>query len=271
MSSILDTINKDRLPSYQAATSIEGSDIFDVTRASFKEMATNRTPYHVNRLLFNKYEKRARDYKKVTGEDLGTNPYAASRTQKNPFRWAAEELDLVKGTERLIENQETKLQRAREEIGLVLPSAKQLQDELIGVAVENQSELQSVLNRANAFESFFGQFAGGLAAGFSDPVNLGLSIFGAPAGAGIMRTFVTEAGINAGIEAFQAPEIAKWQKTIGNEYGLGDAALQVGFGALMGGGFAAGIKGAPMAGSAVFRALADVGSSSVHGALCLVP
>lgn len=75
-------------------------------------------------------------------------------------------------------------------------------------------------------------YMGGAIAG--DPINLSSMFVGAGAGATVLRTVLTETAINAGIEAAQIPSRIKWERSMGNSYGIGNALTDValaGFGA----------------------------------------
>lgn len=140
----------------------------------------------------------------------------------------------------------------------------------------SEQEFALASKRKSSFIAGLGGFAGQLVAGFSDPINVGATLLTGGLGAGragataIMKTALREAGINATIEGVSQPIIANWQKEIGNEYGFKDAAVNVGFAALFGGGLSlgargvsAGVRGAKPAASWVFEKIGAMESLPV--------
>lgn len=109
-----------------------------------------------------------------------------------------------------------------------------------------QKARESLVNQQNAQAGMPGlagtaaSLAGGVVAGFIDPVNLATLPLAAGSAAGILKTAVIEAGINAGAEVITQPVVAEWQKELGHEYGFKDMAENVAiaglFGAAIGGG-----------------------------------
>lgn len=96
---------------------------------------------------------------------------------------------------------------------------------------------------ATDFARVSGALAGGVAASFGDFVNLATLPFGAAASSGIVKAAIIEAGINAGVEVAMHPIISEWQESVGNEYGLKDAAANVGIAAAFGAGATTLFKG----------------------------
>jgi hypothetical protein len=107
-------------------------------------------------------------------------------------------------------------------------------------AINSASEISS---RASGFDSVAGSLVGGLGAAFTDPINIATLPFGATSGMGILKAMKAEAILNAGVEAVEAPFVAKWQKELGFKYGIGDTALDIGTAGLAGAGFAGIVKG----------------------------
>ena len=69
-------------------------------------------------------------------------------------------------------------------------------------------------------------------------------LFRSTSGMGILKAMKAEAILNAGVEAVEAPFVAKWQKELGFKYGIGDAALDIGTAGIAGAGFTGIVKGA---------------------------
>ena len=68
-------------------------------------------------------------------------------------------------------------------------------------------------------------YMGGAVAG--DPINLASMFVGAGAGSTVLRTVLTETAINAGVEIAQIPSRIKWERSMGNKYGIGNALTDV--------------------------------------------
>lgn len=114
-------------------------------------------------------------------------------------------------------------------------------------------DFQEAIANTSGFKGVTGGLVGSFAGAIVDPVNLALLPLGAGAGKTVLQTVMIEAGINAGAEALTQPTIAAWQREIGNEYGFTDALANVGFAAVLGGGFAGVVKGAKPTASAAFE------------------
>lgn len=87
-------------------------------------------------------------------------------------------------------------------------------------------------------------FAGAIAGGLQDPLNLafglgsgGAGLVGRLGARAILKTALREAAINAGAEAISQPFVAQWQRELGQDYGFSEALQSVGFAAILGGSF----------------------------------
>lgn len=69
-----------------------------------------------------------------------------------------------------------------------------------------------------------GAVTGGMATMMIDPPNLLSLGLGAGAGAGFLRKVLTEAALNAGVEATNQISVMDWKQQLGRDYGPGDAA-----------------------------------------------
>jgi ppGpp synthetase/RelA/SpoT-type nucleotidyltranferase len=120
--------------------------------------------------------------------------------------------------------------------------------------LSNEQILQSAVDKANksmdenaavmadtpdTLSRVFGQLAGGIGAGFTDPLNLATI----PAGAGPLKVAgsgglavaravgvaaLKDGALNAAVEAASIPQVSKWRNTMGREYGLEDSVTDVG-------------------------------------------
>jgi len=75
-----------------------------------------------------------------------------------------------------------------------------------------------------------------------DPPNLATVMLSAPAGAGLLRTFLVEAGLGAAVETATLPSVAGWKRDIGVEFTAGDMVENVASGAVGAGGLGVGVK-----------------------------
>lgn len=98
-----------------------------------------------------------------------------------------------------------------------IKSDRDLASQEIERNVDGEGLFGSVLSMAG--------YMGGAVAG--DPINLASMFVGAGAGSTILRTVLTETAINAGVEVAQIPSRIKWERSMGNKYGLGDALTDV--------------------------------------------
>lgn len=111
-------------------------------------------------------------------------------------------------------------------------------------AIEQSNALS---RRSTGYGSAVGGFLGSAAGAITDPVNLLSTPFGASASAGILRTAITEAAINAGSDALGQAINYSERRQIDPNYNASAAAYEV---------LAAGAGGAILGGG--FKALADI-------------
>lgn len=138
---------------------------------------------------------------------------------------------------------------------------------------------QDVVQNAGGFSAIAGSLVGGVAASMADPVIIGASaagsaLFGVGAAAPVigkaahvLRFLAIEGAIGAGTEVLIQPTIAQWQRTTGQEYGLGDALTAVAFAgvgsAVLGGVMDAAVR------SNVLGLAAEAGSKGRSGSAAL--
>lgn len=102
-----------------------------------------------------------------------------------------------------------------------------------------------------------GSLGGGMAAGFTDPVNLLLMPLGASAGAGILRTALTEGALGAASVAVTAPVVADWRAQVGLDYTAAEFFENMAYAAAGSALFGAAIKAVPRLGT-VARKVANL-------------
>lgn len=209
-------------------------------------------------LLYDEYAKRNDEVFKITGErldrpmqgevnsplmDTTSNPYG-------PMHGLGFASDPVKDL------QEQRLQKLKQKYPQfadklnAIPAPEKMEENARDRANMARTRWDALSENASWFDRNLTGVVGGLRAAATDPINVGASIFSgglAPAanivGAGLKGMFskamlkgaVREAGVNMAAEAAIQPSVAKWQKELGREYGLDDAATNIAFAGLFGG------------------------------------
>lgn len=124
-------------------------------------------------------------------------------------------------------------------------------DEAMAIEIKEDSrrirERTGKVLENTTFGGKIGSFTGAMAAIAQDPPILASMAFGASAAAGILRTAITEAGINIVSEAMIQPMVWRYKKKLESPFGFGEAVTRVlaaGAGGLfLGGAIRAGQKG----------------------------
>jgi hypothetical protein len=107
-------------------------------------------------------------------------------------------------------------------------------------------------------------FAGSMVGAMEDPPNLASMLFGAPAGAGMLRTMATEALVGAGVELTLRPAVTAWQRELGKDPGFADSAMAVATAGIGAGAFAGLFKGAGAGWRAVRPMLTREQRAAIH-------
>lgn len=223
----------------------------EVLSKSFRSTRDNFITTSRNRLIEEQRNKRAKLFEKITGEKL--DPTKATNYQ--PFKEPQQSLQLgldpqnidilrQKHNDKFVEEYIKELKLKEPEKYKKILTENELIEQAGKQANLSRQELEKAATRSNTLPRITASLLGGLGATATDPVNIAFLPFGVSRGAGILKTVLTEAGINAGAELATQPFIAKWQKEIGQEYGFKDVVQNVGFAAMFGGGFAGVVKGA---------------------------
>lgn len=110
---------------------------------------------------------------------------------------------------------------------------------------------------ASGFAGMTGNLAGGLVASFKDPLNLATLPIGAGATTGIIKGMLIEGMANMGAELASYPQVASWQKELGQEYGIKELGENMAFAGLFGSGFHGLLKGAGHAKSLLMGRMAE--------------
>lgn len=103
-------------------------------------------------------------------------------------------------------------------------------EELFGEIVEDSRRLREKTGKLmenSTFSGKLGSFAGAMAAVMQDPLVLGSMLFGVGTSAGILRTALTEAGINVGSEVLVQPLVFQYKRKLDSPFTVGEAATRV--------------------------------------------
>lgn len=126
---------------------------------------------------------------------------------------------------------------------LTFPTVEEFRAQADRKAQEARKESEALARRSTGWGSAIGGFAGAAGGAMTDPVNLLASGFGASASAGILRTALTEAGINAGSEALIQGGTFDRKQRLDPNFTAADALMEIGAAAAGGAVLGGGIKG----------------------------
>lgn len=143
-----------------------------------------------------------------------------------------------------------------------LKTQSEVQEEARNKARMSKQQFEDIVSRnPNGISKHLSALSGGLAGGFTDPLNIATLPFGVGAGGSILKAALAEGALNAAVEVASQPAVSAWQKELGYKYGVGDMVENVGMAFAGGAGLAAVIRGAVPA----IRKTGDVlGSFSSH-------
>lgn len=271
MTSPLSFINKNEIPLLPPTQNIPGSFSENID-AGFESHYNNQRTISKLAIVSNLKAERDSKYEKLTGEKLTPElDDNYEKPTKKSFFDSVLEADPLRGQAFADDRFVDQVNKEEEAKSNIINRSKALNPELFkdilsdeeielkaqDVARESSQRAASLLD-AGGTGSLIAQFIGGAGASLFDPVTVPSMILGAPAGASIGKTIVTEAVVNAATEALSQPFIAKWQNEIGNEYGFNEAVNNIAAAALFGGGIAGVVKGARPALSAVLRSSSNL-------------
>lgn len=112
------------------------------------------------------------------------------------------------------------------------------------VALEKFARAREVEARSNGFGGGAGGFLGGMSGYMTDAPNIISMLFGASAGAGILRTAGAELLAGAASETAIQPFVQNYRADLGLPHGIGEAITEIGMAGLGGAAFGGGIKAA---------------------------
>lgn len=126
---------------------------------------------------------------------------------------------------------------------LTFPTDEEFRAQADQKAQEARKESEALARRSTGWGSALGGFAGTAGGAMTDPVNLLASGFGASASAGILRTALTEAGVNAASEALVQGGTFDRKSRLDPNFTTEDALMEIGAAAAGGAVLGGGIKG----------------------------
>lgn len=110
------------------------------------------------------------------------------------------------------------------------------------VALEAKRENEALRERNDSTLGTVAGFAGSFAASAQDPIDVMMAFLPIAKATSIGRAFMMGFAENAGTEVLKIPTISKWQKELGEKYGVREATTQVMAAGLFGGAFSGGGK-----------------------------
>lgn len=211
--------------------SFEPASTWDVTKAQFAQFRANMLSTSQGDAMYDGFQARNAEYTKQFNSDfpefeVDNNTSFTFETDED-FRNLQ---PLTKQRYKQIRQEDEWIIEQRkkdpEKFKNILTSGE-IYDKARANANATTAELSNVQSRATGFANIAGTFAGSVAGAMTDPINIATLPFGATRGAGILKTAFTEAGIAGATEAAIQPSVMSWQKQLGQEYGLDDAAMNV--------------------------------------------
>lgn len=224
----------------------------DVAGAAFTNVRQNFTTDAEVRLMGDPLHTRNALIKERVGREIGditgTNAKYTNPTPDGMAAQMAEDNNLI----------DEHIVRGRKEAPGIwdgIKTSAEIREEGKATAQKATSQFEETAGRnPNTVSRVAASVIGGIGGAFTDPVNIATLPIGAgPSRAVGVGAFASARGIaiaagkegllQAAIEAASVPQIAQWQKTLGNKYGMAEAGTDVAFGFLGGAGLRAGFEG----------------------------
>ena len=245
------------------------SDFGEVASLGFKSARDNFLTTSASRLTDEELGKRNRAFEELTGEvlrpELASNftPFVEPKVSgsiKFGTRLDPNDIEMLRErhNKRFMEQAIKEFRQREPQKFKDIKTAEQVREAARERARASEREFEEARQRTGVFDRAVGGFLGTTAGLFTDPLTLATLPFGASTGKTVLQSVLIEAGLAAGAEAAAQPFVAQWQKEIGNKYGFTDAAQNVGFAALFGGGIAGVVRGAKPAASFVFSRMSEL-------------
>lgn len=244
--------------------------LFDVARAGYRSTLDNQNVDARDRLIMEGRVERDRLFKEKSGYDLSpekAKDFTWNDPEVAPYKIETENLqyknqDFLRTQPRFeyYKDQHLKEMRALEPN---IYGAIKTNDEILAEARQKarmSAEEFDRLSQHSDWKRTAAGFAGSLAAGIQDPLNLATMVWGGAAAMsatsvigqtvkqGLIKTIgkaaLAEGVENMAQEAVSAPIVAKWQNEVGNEYGLAEFGQNLAAAGILGGLFGGIITGA---------------------------
>ncbi len=210
------------------------------------------------------YERRNRAIFEATGRQL-TNPYRPGWTPEERERihrggGAAEAFELRRQSEERWRQEAAELARMFPEHANAITPDRPIMDDAMQIARDTEAAFEDAAGEAAdlpVWRRFGNTIGGGIAGALRDPLQVATLLLGGGAGTSrlvsgrIAQVMLTEATLNAGVEAAVVVASQDWRKAAGLEQSLAGDLTQVGLAALFGSGFGGLLQG----GREVFRVL----------------
>lgn len=249
------------------------TDTVDIIGSSFTNIRENFNSDSSTRLVGDLLYQRNSLFKERFGKDI----FQATGTDKKyPAPSAEGYLQQIEETYPLLDQM---IEVGRKENPTAYDGIKttaEIRAEGAAVAQQATKDYENVsMRNPSGMSRFIGSAIGGIGGAFTDPLNIATLPLGAGpvkvAGSGafatakaITLTAAKEGAIQAAIQAASIPEVAEWQNTIGNKYGVSEAATDIAMGfaggaVIRGAGSAIepAAKGIKMASSVALNKIAD--------------
>ncbi len=184
----------------------------------------------------------AEQYKEATGEDI-RDLYPTPQEYEQALKNNNPELSMASGRRAFVNDKLDVLRVTNPVLFRDVLTASGQDAKAKDLANKSTRDLEEAQFYSHSNWQGTAGFVGGLGGAIVDPVNLATMPLGG-GGKTILQLMMREALIGAGTEVALQPAIMAWQKTIGQEYGLDDAAVNVIFGAVGAAGLSGLFRGA---------------------------
>jgi len=238
-------LEKPRFDPTSSATSGEESTAGDILDATLESMRLGENANSRLVAFERAYDKRIDDIKGAVGTEL-SNPVTNSAGPSSMAGFGIqEETDPHAAFQSQIEGLAEQHPEQRE----VIAPHRPVSEDAKALALSAEKRSEDVWSRSSGgLAAWSARLAGGFYGAMHDPVNIFTMAVG-PAGhaakgaKGLLWMGLKQGAANAATEAAIQPAVQSWRKEAGMDYGLGQAAINVGGAAVFGFGLDAGVRG----------------------------
>jgi hypothetical protein len=258
-------IKKETAPIGNQPIQQEPSSFTDVLSKQFRSFRDNFITTSRSNLINDQKSERAKLFEEIEGGKLDPARASNYKPFEEPSAQAVLELGPIhisnmrkKHDEKYIEDYIAELKQKEPEKYKNILTKEELEDQARKTAKLSKLEAQQASARSGTFSGVSANLLGGIGAVATDPINIAVLPFGAARGAGVLRTVLIEAGVNATAELATQPFVSKWQKELGEDYGFKEVVENVGFAALFGGSMAGALKGAKPSAMLIYNKMSKI-------------